>query len=208
MRRGFTLVEMLVAIVLISLLIGVAVFSFRLQLMSVQKTKTEGLNAVLKYNQVKSALESIKYYVVQEFDALGRPMRQFDEFFSGDENHALFITNNPIFSDKVSLVELSCVDNTLLYKEEPLYSRYMNYLRPAFNEEHTRLLKIYKELQRCEFYYINMHEVLVRTIAKEIPKEIYLRLKKDDKDISIYTKIDEDDNLTAARIYDAVYGQE
>lgn len=208
MKRAFTLVEMLVAIVLISLLIGVAVFSFRLQLMSVQKTKTEGLNAVLKYNQIKSAFESIKYYVVQEFDALGRPMRQFDDFFSGDEKHALFITNNPVYSDKVSLVELSCSEGELVYKEQPLYSKYMNYLRPSFTQDHFRTLKIYKDLSRCEFYYIDLHEVLMRNMTKKIPKEIYLRLEQKGKDISIYSKINEDDNLTAARIYDAVYGQE
>lgn len=204
MKKAFTLVEMLVAIVLITLLIGVAIFSFRMQLLTIHKTKTEAINDVLKYNQIKSALESIKYYVVQEYDMLHRPIQKLDDFFRGSEKEALFITNNPIYSEKVSLVQLSCKNNKLIYKEEPLYG-YMNYLQPSFTPKKFHQLDIYKELEQCEFYYLNMQGALVRHIANKIPKEIYLKLKKNRKDISIYSKIQEDDNQTAARIYNAIY---
>ena len=195
---------MLVAIVLITLLMGVAIFSFRMQLLTIHKTKTEAINDVLKYNQIKSALESIKYYVVQEYDMLNRPMRKLDYFFYGSKKEALFITNNPIYSDKVSLVKLSCIKNKLIYKEEPLYG-YMNYLQPSFNPNKFRQFAIYNNLEKCEFYYINKKGVLVRQISNKIPKEIYLKLNKNNKDISVYSKIEEDDNLTAPRIYDAIY---
>jgi hypothetical protein len=195
---------MLVGIVLITLLIGVALFSFRMQLLTVGKTKTEGIREVLKYNQIKSALESIKYYVVREYDMLHQPIRKLDYFFKGDEKHALFVTNNPIYTDKVSLVELSCLNHKLIYKEEPLYGK-MDYLQPAFTPEEYHKLKIYDDLDECEFYYINERGGLVRQIANKIPKEIYLKIKKDKKEISIYSKIEEDDNLTAARIYNAIY---
>ncbi len=204
MKKAFTLIEMLVAIVIITLLIGVAIFSFRMQLLTIHKTKTEGINKVLKYNQIKSAFESIKYYVVQEYDMLNRPMRKLDYFFYGSKKEALFITNNPIYSDKVSLVKLSCIKNKLIYKEEPLYG-YMNYLQPSFNPNKFRQLDIYNNLEKCEFYYINKKGALVRQISNKIPKEIYLKLNKNNKDISVYSKIEEDDNLTAPRIYNAIY---
>ncbi|ADN08320.1 type II secretion system protein [Sulfurimonas autotrophica] len=204
MKKAFTLVEMLVAIVLITLLIGVAIFSFRMQLLTIHKTKTEAINDVLKYNQIKSALESIKYYVVQEYDMLHQPIRKLDYFFSADETHALFMTNNPVYTDKVSLVELSCLNHSLIYKEELLYGN-MDYLQPSFSLKNTHKLKIYNDLDKCEFYYINNQGALVRQIAKEIPKEIYLKIKKDEKDISVYSKIEEDDNQTAARTYNAIY---
>jgi len=197
-------VEMLVAIVLITLLIGVAVFSFRMQLLTIGKTKTEAINDVLKYNQIKSALESIKYYVIREYDMLNQPIRKLDYFFNGDEKHALFITNNPVYTDKVSLVELSCLNHSLLYKEEPLYSK-MDYLQPSFSIKNHDKLKIYDDLDKCEFYYVDEQENLVRQIANKIPKEIYLKIQKDKKDISVYSKIEEDDNQTAARVYNAIY---
>ncbi len=195
---------MLVAIVLITLLIGVALFSFRMQLLTVQKTKIEGINNVLKYNQIKSALESIKYYAVRERDMLGRPIKKIHYFFHGTKKQALFITNNPIYSDKVSLVQLTCKNNILAYKEEPLYG-YMNYLQPSFNPHKFRQLDIYRGLQKCGFYYIDDKGVLVRQISNKIPKEIYLRISKNKKDISVYSIVKEDDNLTAARVYSAIY---
>ncbi len=204
MKKAFTLVEMLVAIVLITLLIGVAVFSFRMQLLTIHKTKTEAINDVLKYNQIKSAFESIKYYVVQEYDMLHQPMRKLNYFFHGSEKQALFITNNPVYSNKVSLVKLSCVDNKLIYKEEPLYE-YMDYLQPSFTPNKFHQLGIYDDLEKCEFYYIDEQGGLVRQISNKIPKEIYLKINKNQKDISIYSKIHEDDNQTAARIYNAIY---
>jgi hypothetical protein len=195
---------MLVAIVLITLLIGVAIFSFRMQLLTIGKTKTEAINDVLKYNQVKSALESIKYYVVQEYDMLHQPIRKVDYFFNGDEKRAFFITNNPVYTNEVSLVELSCLNHSLVYKEEPLYGK-MNYLEPSFSVKDCHKLKIYDDLDKCEFYYINEQGNLKQQIANKIPNEIYLKMQKNKKDISIYSKIGEDDNLTAARVYDAIY---
>jgi len=204
-KKAFTLVEMLVSIVLITLLIGVAIFSFRMQLLTIYKTKTEAINDVLKYNQIQSAFESIKYYVIQEYDMLNQPIKKLDYFFEADQNHALFITNNPIYTEKVSLVEFSCVDNSLFYKEEPLYNSNMDYLQPAFSKKNYHKLKIYDALDKCEFYYIDQQGKLIRNIAKKIPKEVYLKIDKGKKDISIYVKIQEDDNLTAAKVYDAIY---
>lgn len=206
MRKAFTLLEMLIAMILITLLIGVAIFSFRMQLLTIGKTKTTAINDVLKYNQIKSALESIKYYAVREYDMLHQPIKKVYYFFRGDKKHAIFITNNPIFTDKVSLVELSCRNHSLIYKGEPLYGN-MNYLQPSFTPKNYHKLKIYSNLDKCEFYYINNQEVLVRQMANKIPKEIYLRMIKNKKDISIYSQIKEDDNLTASRIYNAIYKQ-
>ena len=195
---------MLVAIVLITLLIGVAIFSFRMQLLTIHKTRQESITAVLKYNQVKSALESIKYYVVQEYDMLHRPIKKLNYFFHGEERKVRFITNNPIYTDKVSLVELSCINNTLHYTEEPLY-QVMDYLQPSFTPEKFRQHEIYNGLKGCGFYYINMQGKLVRRLSNTIPREIYLKMTREKKDISIYSQIQEDDNLTDAEIYNAIY---
>ena len=195
---------MLVAIVLITLLIGVAIFSFRMQLLTIHKTKTEAINDVLKYNQIKSALESIKFYVVQEYDILHQPIKKLDYFFHGSVKQTLFITNNPIYSDRVSLVQLTCKKDKLIYKEKPLYE-YMNYLQPSFSPKKFHQLDIYNKLEKCEFYYINEQGALVRQISNKIPKEIYLKINKNKEDISIYSKVQEDDNQTVGRVYDAIY---
>jgi len=204
LRKAFTLVEMLVAVVLMTLLIGIAIFSFRMQLLTIAKVKTDSIEPVLKYNQIKSTLESIKYYVVQQYDMQHQPMKKLYYFFQGDKKNMLFITNNPIYSDHVALVKLSCVQNALFYKEEPLYGK-MNYLQPSFTTNGYKTIKIYNNLQKCGFYYINNKQKLVRKLTGKIPAEIYLKLQRNKQDISIYSLVKEDDNLTAARIYNAIY---
>ena len=205
MKKAFTLVEMLVAIVLITLLIGVAIFSFRMQLLTISKIKTDSIESVLKYNQIKSTLESIKQYVVRDYDMLQKPMDSFHYFFKGTTTSALFISTNPIYTESDALVKLTCIDHKLIYKEEPLFKR-INYLQPDFLPD-SHQFTIYKNLDKCSFYYLITQKKLVKKISGKIPMEIYLQLKQDDADISIYSKIKNDDNLTKARIINEIYYQ-
>ena len=196
---------MLVAIVLITLLIGVAIFSFRMQLLTISKVKTDSIESVLKYNQIKSTLESIKQYVVRDYDMLQRPINVLHYFFDGTTSSALFISSNPIYTEGDALVKLTCKDHKLIYQEEPLFKR-MNYLHPHFSLDSYRLI-LYKNLDECSFYYLTTQNRLIRKFFNIIPQEIYLQLKQNNKDISIYSEIKNDDNLTKIGMYNAIFEQ-
>ena len=205
-KNGFTLVEMLVAIVLLSLLIGVAVFAFRMQLMNVQKLKTSGLDSVLHYTQLTSPIESMKYYVVEDYDTFGKPMKKMHYFFSGDAKHMEFVTTNPNLGEYDAIVMLECKEDELIYKEEPLFER-VDYLRPDFLEDSFQIV-LYKELQTCSFAYEKGSKVILSTLEGAIPKRVIVSLSKQGKPKKFFIRVKSDNNLTKARVYDAVYPQE
>jgi len=205
-KKAFTLIEILVAIVLIALLIGVAVFSFRLQLITIYKVKTEGLKEVIKYTQLKDTLASIKYYVVDDYDMLNQPMKNLHYFFNGTEKTMIFISENPIFSESDALVKLLCNQDKLIYQEEPLFYR-MNFLQPQLFSDSKKYV-IYNNLTKCSFSYIDLHNEEYKTIDNFIPKAILLDLYQNKNDISLYCSIQSDDNRTKARIENAMYPTE
>ena len=205
-KNGFTLVEMLVAIVLLSLLIGVAVFAFRMQLINVKKLKSTGLDDVLHYVQLVTPIESMKYYVVEDYDVLGRPMKKMHYFFLGSSQSVRFITTNPNVSKADALVELSCADRNLIYKEEPLFGR-INFLAPSFLEDSFQTI-LYQDLKECSFKYVNNNGETFTHMQDTIPSKIIVTLGKADKKETFFIQIKSDDNLTEARVYDAVYPAE
>ena len=149
MRHAFTLIEMLVATVLITLLVGVALFSMRMQLLSIQKIRKEAIADAITYTQIRSVLVSMRRYIVRRYDIGGTPLNEWHEFFHGDAQQATFITADPLLNKESALVRLRCENHHLLYEEEPLYGP-MDDLRPAFDENHTRRI-LYRDLEKCRF---------------------------------------------------------
>lgn len=205
MRRGFTLVEMLVAVILLSLLIGVAIFSFRMQLMSIHKTKTEGLDSFREYINLRGSLESIKFYAVDNYDVLGTPMKQIHYYFYGDKKEMNFITTNPLWSQKTSVVKLECKKDTLTYTEEPLFAD-IDYLRPSIHlASKTNIL--YKDLQDCFFSY-RIASKEKQTIKDRIPDSIRILLQSKEKEMLLFVNVKSNNRALKNRVYDAMYTDE
>ena len=203
MKKAFTLVEMLVAVVLITLLIGVALFAFRLQIITIAKTKKSAIDTVITYEQVHSSLASIKYYVVDRYDLLEQPMRQLHFFFKGTSSQINYITTNPILSEETALARLVCRNGELLYYEEPLYQR-IDYLRPAIPKE-NRPRSLYRHLERCRFSYTTRKGQIVSTLKDDLPVSITTHLHRDHQDISIVAHIQSDDNTSLSRIRSVLF---
>ena len=203
-KNGFTLIEMLVGIVLISLLIGVAVFSFRMQLNTITKAKQENIQTVILYSQIRSIIESIKFYVVDSYDSIGLPTKNLHYFFQGNEKKVTFITTNPLLTKNDALVSFTCKENQLLYKEEPLFFR-INFLLPSFKEDSNQTI-LFKNLDSCKISYLVNNKILY-TMKDSIPTAIKINLKLGLKKITIFTAIKSNDILRKWKVYNAKYPQ-
>ncbi len=193
--------EMLIAVILISLLIGVAMFSFKHLLLTMKKTDFKGINKVLKFNQLRTSIQSIKYYVVDDYDMLNHSMKNIHHYFSGTKMTMRYITSSPIFSEDIAVVKLSCIDESLVYKEEPLYGK-IDFLRPGVLEE-SRQINIYNDLEVCKFEYF-IKDKKFESVANEIPTAINIKIKNNKQKVDLYTNIKSDYNQTLGNTYNAI----
>lgn len=203
-KKAFSLVELLVAIILLSLLIGLAVFSFKYQLIAVTNIKKSGIDSIIKYNQIKSSLESIKYYLVDRYDNLNRPMKNLHYYFNGSSKEVNYITRNPLFSTDIAIARLSCKDNKLIYQEEKLYGK-IDFLRPTIPQE-SRAYVFYTNLNECTFQYIS-NNVIFDNFVDNIPSSIKIKLSLDNNTFEIYTNVKSDNNQTKSIISSLIYEQ-
>lgn len=194
--------EMLVGVILISLLIGVAIFSFRHQLITIQKTQKVGINSVITYNQLRTSLQSIKYYVVDDYDTLNYPMQNLHLFFSGTTNEMHYITNSPLFSNEIALVKLECLESNLLYHEEPLYGR-IDFLRPELKED-SKKTALYENLEKCEFNYFKK-DIKLSALQNDIPTAIVIDLTSKEILNRVYVNVQSDYNQSVGIVNEAIY---
>lgn len=185
---------MLVAVILISLLIGIATFALKYELIAIHKTKKIGINKVITYNQIRSSVQSMKYYIVDDYDMLGYPMEQLHPFFDATKTEITYITQNPLFSQDEAVAQIKCEDNKLVYTEERLYAN-IDFLRPEILETSRRKI-LYDNLNDCSFSYL---------FKIEIPSSVTINLSKNNQVSQIYINVKSDYNRSIGLVRDAMY---
>jgi len=201
-KNAFSLVEMLVAVILLTLLIGVAIFALKYQLISIHKTQKVGIKKLIIYNQIRASLQSIKYYIIDDYDMLGYPMKQLHPFFTANASELTYITTNPLFSKDVAVAQMRCQNDKLLYKEEKLYGN-IDFLRPKLLQN-SREKVFYNNLDGCSFSYIFKNQSY-ENLDNKIPSSIIINLSKQHIQNQIYVNIKSDYNISIGIIRDAIY---
>ena len=205
MRKAFTLVELLVAVVLLTLLIGTALFSYRQVLLNITKAQTSTFNEVLKIHQIRTSIESMQHYVVDEYNTFNQPMKKLHMFFSGNQYSFKYISLNATFSHIPSLSSFTCINGALVYKEEPLYQR-IDVNRPEFLEESSSVV-YWSNLKACHFEFF-IEKKLSIVLSNQLPTalKIYF-IDAYEKEHTIFTTIKSDYNTTNMEIHELLYGE-
>jgi len=205
MKKAFTLVELLVAVVLLTLLIGTALFSYRQVLLNITKAQTNTFNEILKIHQMHTSIESMQHYVVDEYNNFNQPMKKLHVFFVGDENAFKYITLNPTFSTIPSLSSFECKDNSLIYKEEPLYKR-IDVNRPLFLDD-TPSIVYWKDIESCKFEY-SLHKKTLNSLRDVLPTMVKIEFKDSNQKEHLYfTTIKSDYNISYGDMYGLLYDE-
>jgi len=205
MKKAFTLVELLIAVVLLTLLIGTALFSYRQVLLNISKAEKSSFNEVLKVYQIRTSIESMQHYVVDDYNQLNEPMKKSHIFFRGDQNSFQYISLNPTLSTIPSLSALECKDNKLLYKEEMLYNR-IDVNRPEFLEDSTKII-YWEDIEDCKIKYF-LHKKVLNSMKNILPTAIEIYFKDSyEKEHRFFTTIKSDYNISSYIVYDLLYGE-
>jgi prepilin-type N-terminal cleavage/methylation domain-containing protein len=134
-QKGFTLIEMLVAGMILSIIVALAFFSMTFYLNEWEHGRMGDISAVEQYRRkqlVTAAMESAwEYYVT---DPANERLNQYYPYFIGNPESVSFVTTSPVFTEtdaaaaRMSLRKIpDSSGRTLLYEEAPLDKFYIRY---------------------------------------------------------------------------------
>jgi prepilin-type N-terminal cleavage/methylation domain-containing protein len=151
--RGFTLAELLVALVVLSImfaLVGTLLRSFMVQTGRTRYTYAE---RAMKFYWLNSTISSVFYYVIKTPKRLSDEKREFIEFFDGLPEVMVFITSSPLTLKGVVLARLYFKDGAIYLDETPIFSPNNDYADPRENDE-TRQTCILEKISGIRFAYL------------------------------------------------------
>lgn len=203
-KKAFTLVEMLVVIVLLTMLIATAVFSYKNMIINLKHTKRDNYKKLFSFYQLRSSVSAMTYYALYKEEKI--ELRESDAyyyFFEGDSSSMRYITTNPIYSKQTSVASLSCYEDTLVYAETLLYDS-QNYLQPQILDDAQKLV-LYQNIEDCKLDYIYEGSEVV-SLQNDLPQLVHVSFVEDKKERDYYIKVRSNrDNLKliiANKIYD------
>lgn len=164
---GFTLVEVLVATMVLSLVIFLATFSYSLFLNTWGKksvTNNSVINAYRSHVLVRAALESIYDYYITDPESERNGLHY--PYFHGEKNMIEFVTLSSIFNKGLpaaARLRLECREGAagnccrLIYEEMSLEQRYIRYADDKIVYDHT--LIVYAGLEKINFRYYGQYKL-------------------------------------------------
>lgn len=197
-RNGFTLVEMLVVIVLLSMLIATAVFAYKNMIINIKHTKKENYKFLYSFHQLRSSITSMSYYVIYDEEKLS-VKSGYKYFFNGNSQTMHYITKNPVFSDKISVVSLACENNELTYSETLLYGE-QDYLQPQVDEK-SPIKILFDDVSDCSIDYFLKNQKM-KVLQNSIPELVHIALKINKKEQEFLFRI----NSTRDKVNELIAG--
>jgi len=190
-REAFSLVEVLVAMVIVSLITATGMFAFKLSLGQIDRGNALTFSEVLRFSQLKNLINATYFYVIEEKgnDNLGLYKLNDKYLFKKAKKELEFVSDGAILSHHLSLVRLKIVDDTLIYSEQPIYSKETNYKNPQFRDDanSTVLLSNIKDAYFSFEMPIDLPKDTIdvkKIYQTRIPKLVTLHFKRGDKEYS------------------------
>jgi len=143
MKKSFTLIEILVAIFLLSLLLATAMFSFRLFIKSSDSVSVNIPKKAIAYEWIDKSISGMYPYVLQENN-------NYKYFIHYNKKKLTYVSSIPLYYTDLVLVQLECKDNKLIYKESPIYNKFQNYKNPKIIENNSTKMVLLDNLEKCQ----------------------------------------------------------
>lgn len=151
-NKGYTLIEVLVSMVIFSVLITLAVSSYRYFFSATSKKNSQSYNLSMLTERkiINTSIQDIQAYYYQDFDGKNKL------FFHGTKNSFSFVSNSPSYLDAsmvVATVFASHSNTQLRYCEQALGS--VSLLNFHFRESDCSNSKLYLLSENIKFLYFS-----------------------------------------------------
>jgi len=162
MRQAFTIIEVIVTFVIMSMLIFFAIYSFRYSISNIRHAVYYLPKKTITYSLLDKTFSGIYYHVVE------KNPKEFVDFFYGDSTKMIFITSSPFFSKQLSFSSLSYKDKKIIYTEDKLYTKYMNFTEPKMTSQAKEIV-LFENISLCTFTYIMDNGDINKSVSEVIP---------------------------------------
>ena len=185
MKKAFTLIELLVTIVLFSLLLAVALYSFRFASMDIRSINNTNPKNAINYYLIRSAINSIYPYV--EIDKNNSSLtKNIHYFFIGDKTETYFITSKGLFFDNnIVLGHLYFLENQLWYEEGKIFGKGINY-KELNKIIFSRKILILDNITNLSLFYLSSDKKVYFEYKNKIPLAISIKFTESKKNREYY----------------------
>lgn len=160
-NAGFTLIEVLVSIVILSLLIAIASFGLSLFLDNWGKDRLERRHDIPEMARtilLKDAVEGCNDYFVK----MSRDVKDWVPYFRTYEDGFGFITENPIFGEEGMAVARLVFRQegefySLMYEESSLTDKYLDYFDEPVH--YPRSIQLFKDIRSFSLSYFGARHI-------------------------------------------------
>lgn len=149
-KTAFTLVEVLITILLLSLLMTTAMFSFRFLIKNLSTLQLSLPKKAMNYEYLDKSIQGLYFYIIEKNNHLKKEKAYF---FNYDSSSFTYITTHPIYNKSISIATVEYKENTLFYSESKLFTQNQNYLLPE-NNIHNFQKKLYENITNLDINYI------------------------------------------------------
>ena len=201
-KKAFTLIELLVTIVLFSLLLMTALYSFRFISLNIKNINNTNPQKAINYDLVRNVIGSLYYYVAVDKKEMALNKRTY-HYFEGKEKECFFITMSPLYSTGLAMVHLKYEDSKLWYEEGKLFTKGVDYMS-LNNIPLSHKFIILDNIKDVVFSY-RVGQKNRQNISRHIPEMISLKIEEEQKKKRYIFKIKSNNykNITSIRVSDA-----
>ncbi len=189
---GFTLLELLVAITIFSLVIGMAMFSLRYSFGMLRHLDAPFAEDTQRLCRLRDCIASTFFYVTEQSD-LFNSSKSYRTLFIGDPDSMTFVSVKPPSATGPALCRLFKRDDTLLLEESPLYGEGSNYRTPLFTEKGRSETVIMTQVIDLKLEYFQQ-ETMLTSLRDDIPGMVRLSVTTDTGTRELFIRIPADFN--------------
>jgi len=190
--KGFTLMEVLIAVAVLSIIISITVMSLRYITDIIKFLKTPIMEELMNISYMRDSIKSSFFFYIENDKTLDIN-KKFKLFFYGNKEQLQFITTKPIFNKRGILhIEHLIFENHNLYiKEFPVYHKDVNYKKPVIPTKVNKKILI-PNIKNFEFsyFYNNRWTSVIQNKMPTVIKIKYINHKGISREI--YIKIETD----------------
>lgn len=177
-RSAFTLIELLVTIVLFTLLLATALYSFRFASLDIRNINNTNPQQAMYYNKLRDTISSVYPYVHYN-NKEPNIYLAYHHFFEGTEKECYFISSSGLFYQGLVLSHLFYEEGNLWYEEGKFFTSNVNYTNLKEVPLKKKILLEY-DISELFFFYVSSKGGS-KVLSKQIPTFLQIVFQKNEK---------------------------